>query len=234
MYINRKQGNKQGPMEIWLDTADVELISLAKQMGILYGVTTNPSIIAKSKLELEEILEKILKVQNGPVTVQVTAQSAPEMIRQGEAIFQFSNRIVVKIPVTAEGLKGICALSERKIPTMATAIFDLNQVLLAARAGASYLAPYFSTICEADQDGLEHFKSMYRLLQHYQYNTKLIAASLKSSEQVRQCVDMGVHAVTINPEVFNALIENHPETLKRLDRFNSDWKSAQKRKSLPL
>lgn len=221
-------------MEIWLDTADLDFIASAKQMGIIHGVTTNPSIIAKSKQSLEDVLEQILKIQDGPVTAQVTAETAEKMVHQGEVLFQFSPRLLVKIPVTYEGLKAIHLLTQKKIPTMATAVFDPSQVLLAARAGAAYIAPYFSAICEADLQGLELFKAMGKLLERYRYPSKLIAASLKSAEQVRECLDLGVHAVTLNPEVFTAFTGNHPETLKRLDRFGKDWKSAAPRKSLPL
>ena len=221
-------------MEIWLDTADIGLIENAKQMGILYGVTTNPSIVAKSKESLEDLLKNILQKQSGPVTVQATAKEAPKIIQQGEALYQFSNRIMVKVPVTRDGLKAIHALNQKKIPTMATAVFDPNQVLLSASAGATYIAPYFSSICESDMQGPELFKEMHRLLERYKFPSKLIAASLKSAEQVRQCVEIGVRAVTLNGEVFLAFIENHPETLKRVDRFDKDWATAKERKSLPL
>jgi len=221
-------------MEIWLDTADLALIENAKQMGILHGVTTNPSIVAKSKHQLEDLLGKLLQIQIGPVTVQVTSENGDEMIQQGEAISQFSNRLFVKVPVTNEGLRAIHGLTERKIPTMATAVFDVNQVLLAARAGATYIAPYFSTICEADQDGFEQFKAMLRMVHRYQFPSKIIAASLKSSEQVRQCIELGVHAMTLKEDVFLSFVENHPETLKRIDRFAKDWTKAKERKTLML
>ena len=135
-------------MEIWLDTADLKTLEQAKQMGILFGITTNPSIVAKSQWGMEELLEKLLQMQKGPVTAQVTADQAPAMIQQGEALFRFSNRMVIKVPVTAEGLKAIHALTEKKIPVMATAVFDPNQVLLAASAGAQYIAPYFSAFAK--------------------------------------------------------------------------------------
>ncbi len=221
-------------MEIWLDTADLELIENAKQMGILHGVTTNPSIIAKSKMEMEELLEKILALQSGPLTVQVTANESAKMIEQGKALAQFSDRLIVKVPVTAEGLKAIHALTQNKIPVMATAVFDLNQVLLAARAGATYIAPYFSAICEMDMEGISQFKEMVKLLKEYQYPSKLLAASLKSPEQVRQCAEMGAHAVTLNSEVFSAFVDDHEETMKRIEKFSKDWKTAKERKRLPL
>ena len=148
-------------MEIWLDTAEVELIESAKGMGILHGVTTNPSIVAKSNVRLEDLLEKLLLIQDGPVTAQVTAQDALKMIEQGESLYQFSNRIMIKVPVTKEGLKAIHGLSLKKIQTMATAVFDSNQVLLAARAGSTYIAPYFFSICEVDMSGMVQFKALF-------------------------------------------------------------------------
>lgn len=221
-------------MEIWLDTADLDLIESAKSMGILHGVTTNPSIVAKSKIGMEELLEKILQVQNGPVTAQVTALDASKMVEQGRELYHFSNRIVVKVPVTKEGIKAIYSLSAEKIPVMATAVFDLNQVLLGAKAGAVYVAPYFSSMCELEMSGFDQFKSMAALLNRYQYSTKIIAASLKTAEQVRECAEIGTHAVTMNKDVFLSFIDNHPETMKRIDRFSKDWQTAQARKTLLL
>ncbi len=221
-------------MEIWLDTADLALVAEAKQMGILYGVTTNPTIVAKSKMGIEELIEKMLQLQEGPITVQATAQEAPKMIEQGEAIYQFSNRLVVKVPVTVEGLKAIYALSQKKIPVMATAVFDSNQVLLAAKAGATYIAPYFSAICDLDMSGIDQFQAMLKLLKRYQYPSKILAASLKSAEQVRQCMELGTDAVTLNKEVFLSFIANHEETMERLNTFQKDWKTAKERKKLPL
>ncbi len=221
-------------MEIWLDTSDLELIGKAKEMGILYGVTTNPSIVAKSNESLEGLLEKLLQVQKGPVTAQVTADNAEKMIQQGEALYQFSNRMIVKVPVTKEGLKAIHALTQRQIPTMATAVFDPNQVLLAASAGATYIAPYFSSICESDRDGPQLFKAMQEILDRYKFPSKLLAASLKTGDQVRECAAVGVHAVTLNKDVFLLFINDHPETMKRIDRFAKDWKTVKEGKRLPF
>src|SRR3989344_4871878 len=221
-------------MEIWLYTSNLRLIQNVQKLGILYGVTTNPSIIAKSQEPLEDLLGKILAIQTGPVTVQVTATQADQMVLQGHALRQFSDRIMVKVPVTEEGLKAIYTLNQAKIPTMATAVFDANQVLLAASSGAQYIAPYFSRICEADTDGIQALKSMLRLLHHYKFNGKLIAASLHSTEQVRECCEMGAHAVTLNEKVFQEFIQDNPLTVQSVSRFARDWETAKKRKSLPL
>jgi transaldolase len=212
-------------MQIWLDSARLEPIQKAAQMGLLYGVTTNPSIVSKSQMSLEDLLGKILQIQKGPVTAQVTAKEGAEMVRQAEALFQFSPRIMVKIPVTVEGLKAIRALSP-KVPTMATAVYDLNQVLLAATAGASYIAPYYSRICEADIDGIEVIRSMLHLLERYKFSSKLIGASLSSCEQVKELALMGAHAVTLKEDVFESFIQDNPLTLEALSRFDSDWKRA--------
>jgi len=220
-------------MQIWLDTVDFSLIEKARQMGILYGITTNPSIAAKSNMHLEDLLEKLLAIQNGPVTAQVTANEASRMIIQGEALFNFSNRIIVKIPATGEGFKAIHALSPR-IPTMATAVFDVNQVLLSAKAGAAYIAPYYSRICEADIDGIEAIRAMLGLLQRYGFSSKLLAASLQSPEQVKELAEMGAHAVTLKEDVFRSFIGDNPLTLQSLDRFALDWAQAKQRRSLPL
>lgn len=221
-------------MEIWLDTIDPSLVQQAAHMGILHGITTNPSLLAKSTKETEELLQALLAAQKGPITVQVTAEDAPRMIEQGEALFQFSSRFFVKVPVTAEGLKAIHALSQKKIPVMATAIFSPTQVLLSARAGAQYVAPCFSTICALDASGIDDFHGMLKLLRRYQYPTKVLAASLKEVDQIRQCMEFGVDAVTLNQNVFTAFLANHEETLKQIQKFSQDWKRAKACKSLPL
>lgn len=221
-------------MEIWLDTVDLEVIVTAKQMGVLYGITTNPSIIAKSNRHLEDVLEELLDVQTGPVTAQVTALDASTMVEQAKALYTFSPRMIVKVPVTTEGLKAIQILKKGNISVMATAVFEPSQVLLAAHAGACYVAPYLSSMLDVDHEGRQHFKTMHDLLDRYHFNTKLLAASLKSKEQVNSCVEMGVHAVTLNRDVFLSIIENHPETMRKVEKFLEDWQTAAVRKTLPL
>jgi transaldolase len=221
-------------MEIWLDTANLITVQKAQQMGILHGVTTNPAIAARSKVALEDLLQSLLKAQSGPVTAQVVASLADEMVKQGEALAAFSERIIVKIPVIREGLQAIHTLTQKKIPVMATAVFDINQTLLAARAGATYIAPYFSHICEEDQDGINEMRAMVQMIQHYGYSSKIIAASLRSTEQVRECCTLGIDAVTLNEKLFEEYIEDHPLAIKALARFDREWKTAANRKLLPL
>jgi transaldolase len=219
-------GNVRMRMEIWLDTSNLAAVHKAFQLGILHGVTTNPSIAAHSGMAIESLLKALLEAQSGPVTAQVIASQADDMIRQGEALAGISERVIVKIPVIREGLRAIHHLSQKKIPVMATAVFDASQALLAATAGASYAAPYFSRICEADQDGIHILRSIVQLMQRYRYPCKIIAASLHSIEQLRECALIGVDAVTIGDKLFDEWIENHPLTMKTLERFERDWKTA--------
>ncbi len=219
-------------MELWLDTANFDVVKTAAQMGIVHGVTTNPSIVAKSNMALEDLLEKLLALQSGPVTAQATGRTADELVAQARSLHAFSPRIIVKIPVTLEGLKAIGQLTQEHIPVMATAVFDLNQTLLAARAGATYIAPYFSRICEDDMDGIEVCKAMLRLLHRYNFFSKLLAASLRTPEQIKECAEFGAHAVTLNDKVFHDFVEDHPMTMESLEKFAKDWKGVKKGKRL--
>ncbi len=198
-------------MEIWLDTADCELVADAKQMGVLHGVTTH-----------EEVLGKILALQQGPVAVEITAKNSSKMIEQGMALSRLSDRVIVKVPVTVEGLKAIHAFSQQKVPVMASAVFAPNQALLAARAGATYIAPHFSKMCELDMSGIDEFHAMLKLLRHYRYGSKLIAALLNSTEQVRQCLELGADAVSLNKEVFLDFAGDHEETVRHIKQFTKN------------
>jgi transaldolase len=217
-------------MEIWLETANVGAVQKAQQLGVLHGVVTNPTIAARSGLSLEDLLQKLLEAQTGPVAAQVVSAKAETMIQQGLALASYSDRMIVKVPVTREGLQAIHVLSQKKIPVIATAIFDLNQALLAARSGASYVSPYFSHICEADQDGIEVIRSMVRLFSDYGYPSKILASSLQSTQHVVECSTLGLDAVAFNENLFDEYVQDHPMTMKTLKTFERDWKTAVKSK----
>jgi transaldolase len=219
-------------MEIWLETANLGAVQKANRLGVLHGIFTNPSIVARSGLSMEDLMQKLLDAQKGPVTAQVVSSKADEMIRQGEALFSFSNRIFVKVPMTCEGLHVIYVLTKKKIPVIATAVFDLNQTLLAARAGAVYISPCFSNICEAEQDGINELRMMVELLQRYHFASKILATSLRSTEQLRECAALGIDAVTLNETLFDEYVNDHPATLKKIKHFDREWKGAIKSKLL--
>lgn len=219
-------------MKIWLDSTNLEMIKKVAEFGFLYGVTTNPSILAASEKSVEHTLREILDNQDGPVTVQVVAQDVPGMIQQGKDFYDFSDRIIVKIPVTQEGLEAIRALTLLEIPTMATVIFHPLQGLLAALAGAQYAAPYLSQIEKNGKDPWEVLRSMIAMFSHYKLETQILAASINTLEQITKCAEMGIPHITLKESVFSQLIETNPMTKERVNHFASTWEQS-KRELLP-
>lgn len=213
-------------MEIWLDTVNLEMIREANAMGILSGITTNPSIIAKSGKPREEILESLLHVQEGPITAQVTEALSQDMVKEGRDLYSISSRIIVKVPVTKEGLKTMNILSQEEIPVMGTIIFNPLQVLLAVQAGACYVAPYFGRIQEAGKEAGDILRVIMQMLEHYKLSCKLLAASIRSATQVEQCLEIGAHAITLGEKAFLEVVTDDSLTLENLERFSQDAKKG--------
>lgn len=211
-------------MDIWLDTANIQAIKKAVQCGLLSGVTTNPTIIASSKLDLESLLEGLLDNQEGPVTVQVMSDETEEMVRQGQTLFSFSNRLIVKVPVTKKGLEAIHRLSRQGIPTMATVLFTPQQAFMAAIAGADYIAPYISRLEKTGQDPWAMLASIIRIFNNYRFKTKILGASIKTVEQVMQCTELGLYGVTIKEDLLDQLMEDHALTTQSVQTFIEDYK----------
>jgi TalC/MipB family fructose-6-phosphate aldolase len=206
-------------VEIWLDTIERNTIEQAKNLGILYGVTTNPAILAQASEPAEEILEELLNLYSGPLAVQVTLPTASDMIEQGKDLYDFSARVIVKIPVTDQGLEAIHKLSNLEIPVMATTIFEPMQALLASQAGATYVVPYFSHLGE---------RALPLCLAISQLNlpSKLLIAALSTTEQILQCAEANFSAVTLKAPLFRECLITPPQTLEHLRRFESAWQSA--------
>ncbi len=202
-------------MEIWLDTCDTEVVSEAAELGLVAGVTTNPSILAEAK-DVKKTLSKLLDAQSGPVAVQVT--NASTMVEEGRALAKFSKRIIVKVPIVPQGIKAICTLKKEKIPLMGTAILNVAQALIAANLGVDYMAPYFSHM----HDKHEALKSMQSL----DSKPKILVASLKEVSDLLFCASLGVSAVTIKPAVFRKLMEECDVAESFLQKFASDWNAA--------
>lgn len=221
-------------MEIWLDSVQAESIKLGARLGVLHGITTNPSIIKESGKKLEEILESLLQIQRGPVAVQVTANSATSMIEQADALREFSERIIVKIPVTQEGLKAISSLSHLQIPAMATAVFTPIQALLAARSGAHYIACYLSHMQEQSESMEEELKLMKDLIHNYKFKSKLLAASLKNFDQINLALRLGLSAITLQQELFAEMTQDFSPTVQCIKKFDEDWKKSTPSRLLPF
>lgn len=214
-------------MEIWLDTCDIRTIASACRFGLIHGVTTNPSILSQSDIEPEKILSNILDTQDGPIAVQVMAENADDMVREAHALRELSSRFIIKIPVTQEGLLAIKSLTKEHIPVMATAVYQTSQALLAAKAGATYVAPYFGRMLEVGIDAYASLQSMSVIFQHYGFKTKILAAALRTTEQIVACAQIGIAAVTLNSSVFSQFIADDPQTKEALEAFAEDWNARE-------
>lgn len=214
-------------MEIWLDCLNEDLIERGCSQGWLYGVTTNPSIVSASGRSLEDVLKYLLAAQQGPVAAQVMASDAETMVEQGLRLHEMDARIICKIPVTNEGYIALRELSDRGVPTMATATFEARQALLAAQAGALYVAPYVGAIAkEAQQDPFPILAAIQQIYSNYKYGTKVLAASCQNVAEMMRCAELGLAAVTLKEAVARELLNDALTTLSRVERFAIDWKKA--------
>lgn len=213
-------------MKIWLDTANLETVKRGAKLGILYGVTTNPAIIAESGKPMRTVLQSLLDIQDGPVTGQVVGHSAQEMIDQGLELYDFSDRIIVKVPVTQEGLEAIQALKAQSIPTMATVVLHPHQALIAALIGADYIAPYIGQIERNGQDPLAMLQAISKCYQNYQVKTEILCASIGSLEQICRCAELGMPHVTLKEALFSQLLATDPKTQERINHFETVWQKS--------
>lgn len=212
-------------MEIWLDTSNGKAVKKAAQLGVLGGVTTNPTIIADSKNDLQVVLKDLLHFQEGPVAVQVLADETRDMVQQGQTLFSFSNRIIIKVPVNKKGLEALHLLSRQGITTMATVVMTPTQALMAALAGADYIAPYVSQLEHVQKgDPCLVLETMMKVFQNYRLKTKILGASIKDAEQALRCAEVGIFGVTLKESIFDTLVEDHPKTTERVQKFNEDSK----------
>lgn len=207
-------------MEIWLDTVNALSVQKAKRLGVLGGVTTNPSLIAEEKKKnLKQLLNDLLHHQEGPLAVQVMSDETSEMVQQGQTLFSYSNRIVIKVPMTKNGLEALHLLSRQGIPTLATMVYSTRQALMAATAGADYVAPYVSQLESSQGDPCMVLASMVKIFQNYQFKTKILGASIKDVEQAMRCAEIGIYGITVKEVIFDKLVEDHTLTSERLQKF---------------
>ncbi len=217
-------------MEIWLDTIDLDVIRNAADANLVAGVTTNPSILSHTK-NVKKTLSQILDLQPGPLAVQVTSTSSQMMIEEGLSIFNFSPRTIVKIPLNYNGLIAIKALHQKNIPVLGTGILYPSQALLASHASASYIAPYFSHLDKIG-NSQQILKEMVEMFQKCQSNTKILVASLKKLDQILYCASLGVHSITIKPELYYHLIANQPLVEEFTQKFSTEWELTHGKSSI--
>ncbi len=206
-------------MEIWMDTARDKVVDKAKAIGVLHGITTNPKLIADSGLPLETVIANMLAKQDGPVAVQVMEDEVEAIVRQGEAFDARSHRLIVKIPVTVNGLIATHRLARLGITVMATAVFEPYQALLAMRAGAGYIALYYGRISDQGHDPEAVLKQTLAIKNRYKYETKILVASIRELESVNKIAELGADAATFGEALFEEMIGVHPGISKALDEF---------------
>ena len=214
-------------MKFFIDTANLEEIKTAASLGVLDGVTTNPSLAAKETAPYKEILEEICKVVKGPVSAEVIATDFDGMMKEAEELMKIGDNIVVKIPTILEGLKAIKALSIQGIMTNATLVFSPMQALLVAKAGATYVSPFIGRLDDISTNGMELIDSICTIYNNYTFNTEVLVASVRHPMHVVDAALIGADVVTMPLKVISQLIK-HPLTDIGLEAFLADYKKANK------
>jgi transaldolase len=214
-------------MKFFIDTADLAAIAEIKAMGMCDGVTTNPSLMAKAgRQDTDALLKEICDLVQGPVSGEVVATEAAEMIAEGERLAAISEHMVVKIPTTYEGLKAIAALSGQGIPVNATLVFSPVQALLIAKAGATYCSPFVGRLDDVGHDGMDLIEQIVEIYAGYDLPTQVLVASVRHPQHVAQAALLGAEVATIPPQVIPRLVQ-HPLTDKGLAAFLADWDKLQ-------
>lgn len=210
-------------MKFFIDTADVREIAAASELGLVDGVTTNPSLVAKSGRDFHEVLREIIALVDGPISAEVVATDAAGMVSEGEVLAELApDKIVIKLPLTEEGLKATKILSSRGLKTNLTLIFSPLQALLAAKAGATYVSPFVGRLDDIGHDGMEIVDQIGTIFDNYGYTTEIIVASVRSPQHVLQAGLMGADICTIPFSVMQQLAK-HPLTDIGLEKFLADW-----------
>jgi len=214
-------------MKLFIDTANVNHIREIESWGVICGVTTNPSLIAKEGRNFEEVVKEITSIVDGPISAEVIDTKAEGMLKEARELVKIHPNIVIKIPMTAEGLKATKVLAVEKIKTNVTLIFSAAQALLAARAGATYVSPFLGRLEDIGSDGLNLIEEIAEIFDIHGIATEIIAASIRSPIHVLQVARLGAHIATV-PYATLVQMVNHPLTDMGIERFLEDWKSVTK------
>ena len=214
-------------MKFFIDTANVEDIRKANDMGVICGVTTNPSLIAKEGRDFNEVIKEITSIVDGPISgeVKATTVDAEGMIKEGREIAAIHPNMVVKIPMTVEGLKAVKVLSAEGIKTNVTLIFTANQALLAAEAGATYVSPFLGRLDDISQPGIDHINTISEIFSINGYETEIIAASVRNPIHVTDCALAGADIATVPYKVIEQMTK-HPLTDQGIEKFQADYKAV--------
>jgi len=212
-------------MKIFLDTAEIEEIRIAARWGVLDGVTTNPTLFAKVGGSYDDVLRQICGITSGPVSAEVVAEDVSGMLREGRHFAKIAPNIVVKVPMSEEGLEAIARFAEEGIKTNCTLIFSSNQGLLAAKAGASLLSPFVGRLDDINQDGMEVVRELVSIIELHDLGAEVLAASMRHPRHMTEAALAGAHIATVPFKVLQQMV-HHPLTDKGIVQFRKDWEAA--------
>jgi len=213
-------------MKFFIDTAEISEIKELADSGLLDGVTTNPSLIAKSGRDFKEVIKEICDIVDGPVSAEVAASDYQTMVEEGEVLSKIADNVCIKLPLTMEGLKACNYFSKKGIKTNVTLCFSAAQAILAAKAGATYVSPFVGRLDDIGQDGLSLIGEICTIFQNYpEFKTEVLVASIRNPIHITDSAKMGAHVATIPAKVLKQLV-SHPLTDKGLATFNADWKKT--------
>jgi transaldolase len=214
-------------MKIFLDTANLDAIRKYNDMGLVDGVTTNPTLLSKEKGNPAEIMREIVKIISGPVSLEVVATNYDGMMEEAYRLKKYGKNVIVKIPMIPEGLKAVKKLNEEGISTNVTLVFSANQAVLAAKAGASYVSPFIGRLDDAGQDGMLLIREIVQIFKNYEFKTEVLVASVRHPMHVIEAGKIGAHIVTLPPDILGKMTL-HPLTDKGLAAFLADWEKVKK------
>ncbi len=219
-------------MKIFVDTADLDEIRELTSWGIIDGVTTNPTLVAKSGRSFKEVIDEIFDIVDGPISLEAVSETAEDMVKEAKDIVstipeKHRKNITIKIPMTPEGLKAVKVLSKQGIQTNVTLIFSANQALLAAKAGATFVSPFIGRLDDIGQEGMEVIEEIMDIFTNYDIDTQVIVASIRHPIHVIQAARLGAHIATIPPSVIRKMVK-HSLTDVGIERFLKDWEKVKK------
>lgn len=213
-------------MKIFLDTANLQSIRMYNDMGLLDGITTNPSLLAKEGGDPQKAMEEITKIIKGDVSLEVVATDYSGMMDEGHKLKKYGQNVVIKVPMTADGLKACKSFSQEGIPVNVTLVFSPNQALLAAKAGAKYVSPFIGRLDDIGQDGMSLIAEIKEVFSNYDFKTQILVASVRHPMHVVDAAKIGADVVTLPPDVLGKMLK-HPLTDIGLKNFLADWEKLQ-------
>ena len=225
-------GLERGLMKIFVDTADINEIRELASWGIIDGVTTNPTLCAKTGRPFNEIIEEIFKIVDGPISLEVVSEKAEEMVKEAKTLVEkvneeYRKNVAIKIPMTSEGLKAVKTLSKEGIKVNVTLVFSANQALLAAKAGATYVSPFIGRLDDIGQEGMNVVEEIMEIFYNYDIETEVIVASIRHPIHVIQAARIGADIATIPPQVIRKMVK-HSLTDVGIKNFLKDWEKVKK------